>query len=313
MRWTTLAAAALSTLVLAAPAAAQAPTRLHVAATGIAHTAELDAIRDGLRDGLIDAGYLPGGSLRFDYVTADGDPARAAAIARDLAARSPDAIVAISTPSARAVANTDTSVPRVLVAVDDSLHGLVRDAPVVLLTYAAPADDQAALVAEIAPDARVVAVPFDPVVAGTLPAVHFAAAAEAEGLGVVLLQLAADTDVAAALDADRKRADALFLPAGQADTPLMEALVALAEERQLPLIAGDADAVAHGAVAAVIRDPYATGREAAARLLALLAGDPGPRVAPARAGRLIVNPLAAERQGTPLSDALIDRAAVVVE
>ena len=75
--------------------------RKSIAVTQIVEHPSLNAIRDGLKEELIQAGYDPEKNLKWSWATAQGNPSTAAQIAKKFAGETPDAIVAISTPSAQ--------------------------------------------------------------------------------------------------------------------------------------------------------------------------------------------------------------------
>ena len=105
-----------------------AADKVVVAVTAIEKHPALDACRDGVRDALKAAGYVQGKNLEFIYEEAKGDPAIALKIAQKFAKDRPNVIVAISTPSAQAIAKTTVEIPVVFTAVTDPLGAqLVRD------------------------------------------------------------------------------------------------------------------------------------------------------------------------------------------
>ena len=99
-----------------------------VAVTAIVEHPSLDAVRDGIRDRLVELGYVEGETLDFVYESAQGSPAIAAQVARQFVGDAPDVIVPISTPSAQAVVAATAEIPVVFTAVTDPLAaGLVAD------------------------------------------------------------------------------------------------------------------------------------------------------------------------------------------
>ena len=82
-----------------------------VAVSQIVEHPALDACRNGLRDGLRDAGFVDGDNLVFKFQTAQGNPATAAQIARQFVGEQPDVLVGIATPSAQALANATSDIP----------------------------------------------------------------------------------------------------------------------------------------------------------------------------------------------------------
>ena len=94
-----------------------------------------------------------------------------------------------------------------------------------------------------------------------------------------------------------------------------EAMVRVAQESKLPLVASDTESVSRGAVAALGMDSYNVGRQTGKLVDRVLKGEKPGAIAPEAANKLSlsVNPEAARKQCVPLSDALIKQAAEVVK
>ena len=107
------------TLAFALPAKAEKQGSYTVMVSQIVEHPALDAARNGLLEGLKDAGYEKGKNLRFTYQTAQGNPATAAQIARTFVGRNPDVLVGIATPTAQALAAATKEIPIVFTAVTD--------------------------------------------------------------------------------------------------------------------------------------------------------------------------------------------------
>ena len=105
-------AASLSPFALAAE-------QKSVAVTAIVDHPALDAARKGIEDELKAAGFEPGKQIKYQYQSAQGNPATAAQIARKFVGDAPDVIVAIATPSAQAAVAATRSIPVVFTAVTD--------------------------------------------------------------------------------------------------------------------------------------------------------------------------------------------------
>ena len=112
LSWAPLGALALAITALSPMVQAQTKS---VAVTAIVEHPALDAIRDGVKAALKDAGYEEGKNLKWQYQSAQGNPGTAAQIARKFVGDKPDAIVAIATPSAQAVVAATKGVPVVAV------------------------------------------------------------------------------------------------------------------------------------------------------------------------------------------------------
>lgn len=311
--------AAAAGLALTAAASAQ---DAKVAVTAIVEHPALDAVRDGVRDGLAEAGYKDGENLQFSYESAQGNPATAAQIARDFAGSEPDVIVPISTPSAQAVAAATRSIPVVFSAVTDPIAAeLVKsnEAPggnVTGVSDLTPVSEHVALVKELVPSATAVGFVYNPGEANSVALLAlFRKAAEEEGLTVVEAAANKSADVQAAARSLVGKAQAMYVPTDNTIISALEALVGVAEENDLPLISGDTDSVERGALASVGFNYYQIGKETAAVVLRVLKGEnPGSiPVTFASGSDLVVNRKAADAMGVVLPDAVVQRASKVIE
>ena len=118
LKQTAMVAAVVSALVLGGGHAAVAAP-VTVATTAIVEHPVIDTIRDGLRDELVERGYVLGKDLTIVYENAQGSPVTAAQLARKLVGATPDVIVPISTPSAQAVVAATDKIPVVFSAITD--------------------------------------------------------------------------------------------------------------------------------------------------------------------------------------------------
>ena len=83
-------------------------------------------IWDHFRRGLRDTGYLEGREIAFEYRSADGQPERLAAAAKELAAVPVDIIVTSGTAASRAAQQATSTIPIVMIAIGDPVRaGLV--------------------------------------------------------------------------------------------------------------------------------------------------------------------------------------------
>jgi putative ABC transport system substrate-binding protein len=317
----TIASGLIAALALVADgAAAQQPS--HVAITAIVEHPALDAVRDGIIEGLAELGRVEGTEVTFTYETAQGNPATAAQIARQFAGERPAVIVAISTPSAQAAAAATTDIPIVFSAVTDPLAaGLVAtlDAPggnVTGVSDMAPTADHVALIKEVTPAVTRLGVLFNPGEVNSVSAVEALKAAAAEaGLTIVEGPATNSAGVQAAARALVGNVDAIYVPTDNTIVSAFESAVGVAIEAQLPLYAADTDSVARGALAAVGFDYFHVGVQTAVLVDQVLAGeDPGTiPVVFASGTDLHVNLATAQAIGVTIPEAVIARAANVVE
>ncbi len=269
----------LAALLLAAGGSAGAADK-SVAITQIVEHPSLEAIRQGVLDELAAQGLKPGQGLKLDYQNAQGNPATAAQIARKFAGDRPDAIVAITTPSAQAVAAATRDIPVVFVTVTDPIAArLVKSLErpggnVTGTSDATPIAEQLALVRELTPQVRRLGVIYNP---GEVNAVAQLERARAEGarFGLTVVESAApkSSDVLGAARALVGKADAIYVPVDNTVVSALEAVVKVGLEAKLPVYSGDTDSVARGTLASLGYDYYASGRQSGRMLLRVLNGE----------------------------------------
>jgi putative ABC transport system substrate-binding protein len=306
---------------LAFTAGATAQTK-NVAITAIVEHPALDAVRDGIIQGLTDLGYTEGTDIAFTYETAQGNPATAAQIARQFIGETQDVIVAISTPSAQAVAAATTDIPLVFSAVTDPLAaGLVTsiEAPggnVTGVSDMAPIADHLALIQEVTPNVKTLGVLYNPGEANSVSSLA-AVQDEASALGITVVEGPAtkSADVQAAARSLIGKVDAIYVPTDNTIVSALESAVGVANEAQIPLYAADTDSVARGALAAVGFNYFDVGVQTAGIVDQVLkGGSPGSiPVIFASGTDLQVNKATAAAIGIELPQAVLDRATKVIE
>ena len=312
-------AAAAAIGLLAVPAKAAEVT---VAVTAIVEHPALDAARDGIRDGLADAGYKVGDNLTFVYESAQGNPATAAQIARKFVGDAPTVIVPISTPSAQAVVAATKDIPVVFTAVTDPVGAeLVKDAAmpggnVTGVSDLSPLADHLALIKEITPDAKRIGVIFNPGEANSVALVEkLKELGGAAGYEIVEASTTKTADVQQAARSLVGKVDVMYIPTDNTVVSALEAAVQVAEQNGIPLYAGDTDSVPRGAIAAIGFNYYDIGLQTAAIVAKVLDGEkPGSiPVMQAQGTNLVVNPGAAKKMGVTIPDAVVSRANTVVQ
>ncbi len=78
---------------------------------------------EAFKQSLVESGWRDGENLHIDYLSADGDAGRLPALAAELAALKPDAILAMATPALVAMRKVTGSIPIVFVNVSDPVDG----------------------------------------------------------------------------------------------------------------------------------------------------------------------------------------------
>lgn len=312
-----LALAAGAALVL--PAQAEDVT---VAVTAIVEHPSLDAVRDGVKDALAEAGYKEGEGLKFVYQSAQGNPATAAQIARQFVGDEPNVIVPISTPSAQAVVSATRDIPVVFTAVTDPLGAqLVKDMEkpggnVTGLSDMSPVAAHVDLIKEIMPDVKTIGYLYNSGEANSVSLLEILKeAAEAAGITVVESAATKTAEVQGATRALIGRADAIYVPTDNTIISALESAISVAEEAGMPLFTADTDSVNRGSVAALGFNYYDVGKQTGEVVVRILKGEnPGDiSVNVAEGTDLVVNKQRAAKVGIELPESVLSRATKIIE
>jgi len=293
-----------------------------VAVTQIVEHPALDAVRDGIKDELNEAGYEAGNTLRWEWQSAQGNPATATQIATKYAGAKPSVIVAIATPSAQSAVAAATDTPIIFSAVTDPVGAkLVSDANkpggnVSGVSDLSPIDQQLALIKEILPEAATLGVIYN---AGEDNSKSLVALvnenADKHSLNIEEVTVSATSEVAGAARSLVGTVDAIFVPTDNTVVSALESVIQVGQDNQLPVFAGDTDSVERGAIAAISFDYYDVGKQTGAMVVKVLKGSkPGDiAVEFVKDLTLTINPTAAEAMGAALPTSVITRADQTIE
>jgi putative ABC transport system substrate-binding protein len=318
-KWLPLAAL---TLTMAAPLTSVAAEQKSVAVTAIVEHPALDAVRDGVRDALAQAGYESGKNLKWQYQSAQGNTGTAAQIARKFIGDQPDVIVAIGTPSAQAVVAGSKRVPLAFSAVTDPVEAqLVKSweasgTNVTGVSDLLALDKQMELVKQIVPDATRIGMVYNPGEANSVVVVKQLKAL-LPSLGMTLVEAAAprSVDVGSAARSLVGKVDAIYTSTDNNVVSAYESLVKVGNDARIPLIASDTDSVKRGAIAALGVNYRDLGVQTGRIVVRILEGEKPGDITPETSQnlQLFVNQAAAQKQGVTLSQALLDAAAEVIQ
>ncbi|MBD7977679.1 ABC transporter substrate-binding protein [Serpens gallinarum] len=318
-KWLPLAAL---TLTMAAPLASVAAEQKSVAVTAIVEHPALDAVRDGVRDALAQAGYESGKNLKWQYQSAQGNTGTAAQIARKFIGDQPDVIVAIGTPSAQAVVAGSKRIPLAFSAVTDPVEAqLVKSweasgTNVTGVSDLLALDKQMELVKQIVPDATRIGMVYNPGEANSVVVVKQLKEL-LPSLGMTLVEAAAprSVDVGSAARSLVGKVDAIYTSTDNNVVSAYESLVKVGNDARIPLIASDTDSVKRGAIAAIGVNYRDLGVQTGRIVVRILEGEKPGDITPETSQnlQLFVNQAAAQKQGVTLSQALLDAAAEVIQ
>lgn len=285
-----------------------------VAVTAIVEHPALDATRQGLEDALAEAGWRTGVNLELLFESANGRKSDAERIAHWLVTRAPDVIVPLSTPSAQAVANATREIPVVFAAVTDPVEaGLVSNLErpggnVTGITDLSPIGLHLDLIRRVLPDLDELGALYSPGEANARTLLDLLEQEAPErDLSIVAEAVEAGAGVEGAAERLAQRVDAIYVPTDNTVAAAIEAVIAIAEPRGVPVFAGDIHLVPRGAVAALGFNYYELGRQAGRMVVRVLEGeDPGDMpVESVETTELFVNRAAADAIGVTLPEDLL--------
>lgn len=298
-------------------------TASFVAVTQMVKHPALNAVRDGLKDALAEAGYREGETLRWEWLSAQGSPPTATRIANKYVRARPDVIVAIATPSAQAVATAAKNTPVIFSAVTDPVGASIiknTNKPggnVTGVSDLSPIDQNLALIQEILPEAAALGVIYsaDEESGSNLVDLVKAEASNQGFSEVTEVTVYAPEEVAAAARSLVGLVDAIYVPTDKTVLSALESVVQVGQDNDVPVFAGGKDAADRGAIAALSFDYYDIGHQTGEMVVKVLKGNrPGDLpVEYVDNVQLSMNPKSAAEMGVTLPEGLIERADKVVE
>lgn len=304
------------------PADQQESKQVQLGIIQIVEHPALDASRQGFLDVMAESGYKDGENLVVDYQSAQGDQSILQSIANKFAEDKKDLILAIATPSAMAMANETTEIPIVITAVTDPVEAKLVDSlekpgtNVTGTTDMNPVADQLALIKELVPEAKNVGIIYNSSEVNSEVQVKIARQA-APDLGFTLHEatVTASNEVMQATQSLMGKVDAIYLPTDNMVISSLSAVLQIAEENKIPVIAGESNSVEEGALATLGIDYYKLGCQTAESALRVLNGEnPADIAVEAQKGAdIVINLQAAERFGITISDEMKAKATQVIE
>lgn len=293
----------------------------HVAITQIVEHPALDAVRDGVKEVLAEAGFKEGENLKWSYESAQGQPATAAQIAKKFAGERPDVIVAVATPSAQAAAASARDLPVIFSAVTDPVGAkLVKawDKPSQFVTGVSdltPVDKHMEMAKQVVPEAKKIGVIYNPGEANSVTLLNLVKEhAPKQGLEVIEAAAPKSADVQTAARSLVGKADVVYIPTDNTVVSAIEGVIKVAEQAKLPVIAADTDTVKRGAIAALGFNYKEVGRQTGNMVVSVLKGTPLTEmpVQGVENVELYVYPEAAERMGITLAEDFVKGAKEVI-
>jgi len=289
----------------------------------IATHPDLDSNRQGIIDAMAEEGFIEGENVEFVTRSAEGDMTVAASIADYFVSLKPDIIQAITTPMAQTTvaAAEGTDIPIVFSSVTDPVAaGLVPSWEQAAPTVTGVSDwfemePQVELILEVMPDVKVLGTAYNAgEVNAAVQAEELNKIAPQYGLTIVEATAATTADVYAAGMSLVGRCDAVWIPTCNTVGGVgIESIIKVGEENSLPIFGSAIGMIETGLAGGCSVDYYWIGKQAGYIAARILRGENIADIPPMKgAVSTVVYPVAAERMGITIPQAVIDKADIVV-
>lgn len=288
----------------------------------VEHSA-LDSAYQGFVDGLAEAGFVDGDTIEIDFQNAQNDQSNMVTISDRFVNNDVDLILAIATPAAQAVASATTDIPILVTAVTDLVGARLVESNEVPGTNVSgtndmqPIEAQVEFLQQLFPDAKTIGILFNSSEANSQIQVDLmTAACEAAGLEVETGTVTSVNDIEQVANSMISDIDVIMLPTDNTIASAMPNLVMVAEENQIPIIAGEPGMVESGALATVGIDYYMLGKQTAAMAVKVLNGEAEPATMPVESlaledATMVVNTTTAEAIGFEVPADVLEKATLV--
>jgi len=308
------------------PAGAQDKPLLRIGVTKIVSHAALDADEKGFEAALASAGFKDGVNIRYDRQNAQGDPAKAAAIAQKFVDDKVDLIHSIATPTTQAVLKLNSRIPVVFSSItdpvgagivpSDSAAGKKTGTTVTGVSDLWPVLLQMETYAKFVPKAKKWGTIFNPAEVNSVTHVKaMRAAAKTLGLELLEVTVANGAEVEQAARSLVGKVDVITITSDNTTVAHIDLIAKVCDANKIALFAGDVDSVPRGAIAAYGMDYFLVGYSAGKKAALVLKGvKPGDIPwGPVEKFSLVINQKAARAQGVSIPPALLKKADKVLE
>jgi putative ABC transport system substrate-binding protein len=297
-----------------APAAAKKVYKIGI--TQIVEHPSLDAARNGFLAALKDNGLVDKDNLQVDVQIAQGDSGNNLSIAQKFAGDKKDLILAISTPSAQAVAQTVKDTPIVFTAITDPVGAKLITDPKkpggnitgVSDTHPDEVPKLMSFIADEFPNVKTVGIVANEGEQNSLVNVKKAEDALAKrNIKVVKAAVTNSSEVKQAAESLVGKADAFYITKDNTVVASLEALVGVAEKNKMPLFVGDIDSVKRGGFATYGYEYYDIGYTTGKMAVDILKNGKKPGDIPVGYPEkldLLLNGKEAEKQGVTITDSM---------
>jgi putative ABC transport system substrate-binding protein len=321
-----LAVMAAVPMLMPDAALGQSQKMIRIGVSKIVSHAALDADEKGFETALASAGFKEGVNVTYDRQNAQGDPAKAAEIARKFKADKVDLVHAIATPSTQAVVKHIGEIPVVFSSISDpvkagivpkdSAPGKKTGSNVTGVSDMWPVLLQMETYSRFVPQAKKWGTIYNASEANSVTHVKaIRAAATSLGLELIEVTVAGGAEVEKAALSLVGKVQAITITSDNTTVANIGTIARVCDKHKIALFAGDVDSVPKGAVAAYGMDYFLVGYSAGKKAALVLKGvKPGDIPwGPVEKFSLVINQKAARAQGVSVSAELLKKADKVLE
>jgi putative ABC transport system substrate-binding protein len=311
----------------AEPTATAEPEKFVIGMMTIASHPSLDAVRQGVKDALAEAGFEVGKNLEIIEGNAEGDMATLSVIAQQFIDEKVTLIVATSTPAMQAAFNAtqDLQGPPVFFnAVSNPYAAGIATTPedhpawVIGNQLLDPVKEAMALILQLRPDVASIGAIYNPAEANSVYLIDLAQKeADAAGITLEVASVGNTNEVQAAAEALVGRGvQAVLAISDNTLNSAFEPVVQIANDNDILLVGTSASQPPRGAAASYGINPYEEGMDSGRLIAAYLKGEVDIAATPIMiqdAILLTLNPAAALEQGAEIPADLLEKADKVIE
>ncbi|WP_291327806.1 ABC transporter substrate-binding protein [Desulfovibrio sp. UCD-KL4C] len=290
-----------------------------VSITQIVEHPSLDAIREGFQNRMKEAGV----NVQYNVHIAQGNQANNIQIANQIKGENPSLILAITTPSAQAVAQKIKDKPILFTGVTDPVAaGLVRTLMIpgkniTGMTDMSPIVRQVELIKEFLPNVKTIGTIYNAGEANSVVLIKILKdVCKNSGIKVEAASIANSSGVYQAAKSLIGKCDAIYIPIDNTVVSGLEAAIKVCRQNKLPIFSADTDSVKRGTVAALAIDYYRMGLQTADIAIRILNNKAIPASTPVESLenlQLYINLGAAKKMGVIIPKQVLDRADNIIK
>jgi putative ABC transport system substrate-binding protein len=296
----------------------------HIGITAITDHPALDAIRQGIIDGLVNRGFQLGVDIEVEFQSAQGNMNTAVSIANYFRTGGFDIVVAITTPSAQACANAIKNIPVVFSAATDPVAASlipalgINPGNVVGVSDMTPVKTQIQLIRLIVPNIKTIGVIFNPGETNSVILTEHAQTA-CDELGIELVEVVGTTtsEMITTLSSMISQLDAIYIGNDNTAASCIESLNRVAQANDVPIICADISMSRTGGVVGYGFDYYGFGVDTASMVSELLNGKRTDEIASRLVSpdylQLLIHLDRAKEINLQIPDSLKNRATFLIE